>query len=596
APGETDRRPVLDPDDRSIQIHACHGRTRQVEVLRDAILHLLADSPDLEPRDIVVMCPDIETFAPIVHAVFGADAVVEDDDDGEMGVGLPDLRVRLADRSLRRTNPVLRVIAEFLDLADGRLTASEVLDLASREPVRRRFGFADDDLERLEAWVAEAGIRWGLDATHRGAYGLDGIDANTWRRGLDRILVGATMADEDERLVGGTVPLDDVEGGGVGLAGRLAELLARIAAAVESLRGPCTIDAWAAAVRAVADGLTATSELSGWQRSQLDRVLADVVAEASRDGAVSEVVLALDEVRALLDDRLRGRPTRANHRTGDLTVCTLVPMRSVPHRVVCLLGLDDGAFPRKTVPDGDDLVDGDPRVGDRDGRTEDRQLLLDAVLAAKDTLVVTYTGRDERTNEELAPAVPIGELLDTVDATVRTQNEAQPGREQVVVRHPLQPSDPRNFTPGEPLPDRPWGFDPTALAGAKARAAGTVEAPAFLAARPPAPAGEDTIELDDLVRFLEHPCKSLLRRRLGVTLPRRSEEPSDAIPVELGGLEKFAIGDRMLTARLAGADLERLDAVERARGTLPPGELADAVLDEVRTTVEQLAAAAAARF
>ena len=153
-------RPLLAPGDRSLEIHACHGRARQVEVLRDAILHLLADDPTLEPRDVIVMCPDIETFAPLIHAAFGAGDVTGE----ELPGALPDLRVRLADRSIRQTNPVLGVVARLLELVDERLTASQVLDLADREPVRRRFGFDDDDLARAEEWVRASGVRWGLDA------------------------------------------------------------------------------------------------------------------------------------------------------------------------------------------------------------------------------------------------------------------------------------------------------------------------------------------------------------------------------------------------------------------------------------------------
>ena len=156
-------RPVLDPEDESIQVHACHGRARQVEVLRDAVLHLLEDDPTLEPRDIIVMCPDIEKFAPLIQATFGGHDLNED------GGPSPSrsLEVRLADRSLRQTNPVLGVLAEVLELAPARVTATEVLDLAGREPVRRRFGFDDDDLSRLEDWVDGACVRWGLDAEHR---------------------------------------------------------------------------------------------------------------------------------------------------------------------------------------------------------------------------------------------------------------------------------------------------------------------------------------------------------------------------------------------------------------------------------------------
>ncbi len=229
-----DQRPLLADGDRSLRIHACHGRARQVEVLRDAILHLLQADPTLEPRDVIVMCPDIETFAPLIHATFGAAHVAGGDDPDR-----PDLHVRLADRSLRQTNPVLGLIAQLLDIADGRLTASQVLDLADRDVVRRRFGLDDDDLARLEDWVGDAGIRWGLDAEHRRPFRLDVLPAGTWRAGLDRLLAGVTMSEDGQRLIAGHVlPLDDVDSGSIELAGRFAELVDRLGDAVDRLTAP----------------------------------------------------------------------------------------------------------------------------------------------------------------------------------------------------------------------------------------------------------------------------------------------------------------------------------------------------------------------
>ena len=217
--------------DRSIEIHACHGRARQVEVVRDTVLHLLEEDPTLEPRDVIVMCPDIDTFAPLIQATFGS----YDPEELEPARALPDLRVRLADRSLRQTNAVLGVVAELLDLAGSRVTATEVLDLAGREPVRRRFHFDDDDLMRIEEWVVGTGVRWGLDAGHRAPFKLDQLDANTWHAGLDRALLGVTMAEEGQRLFGGALPLDDMESGDIELAGKMAELLDRLSTAVSVL-------------------------------------------------------------------------------------------------------------------------------------------------------------------------------------------------------------------------------------------------------------------------------------------------------------------------------------------------------------------------
>jgi exodeoxyribonuclease V gamma subunit len=591
--GDDDARQVLDAADRSVQVHACHGRARQVEVLRDAILHLLDADPTLEPRDVIVMCPDIETFAPLIQATFGAGDVFEDDDELEAlpaDVRPPDLRVRLADRSLRQTNPVLGVVARLLDLVDERLTASQVLDLADREPVRRRFGLDDDDLARIEDWVAASGIRWGLDAAHRAPFKLEALDAGTWRAGVDRLLVGVTMTEDEQRLFNDVLPLDDVDSGAIEVAGRFAELVDRVRTALDQLSAPKTIDAWTAAIANAADALTATTERDAWQRAELDRLLGDVVAEAE-NGSVTSLVPA--EIRALLAERLKGRPTRANFRTGHLTICTLMPMRSVPHRVVCLLGMDDGVFPRKSPRDGDDLMLADPHVGDRDARTEDRQLLLDALLAATDQLIVTYTGNDERTNLVRPPAVPIGELLDVVDRTVR-RDEGR-ARAKVETRHPLQPFDPKNFTPGELMPARAWSFDPVTLHGARALTTERAPAAPFLAG--PLPAATATlVELEDLVRFAGHPVRAFLRQRLGISVGDYADEVADALPVELDALERWGVGQRLLDGVLAGASIEACIAAEIARGMLPPGQLATPVIARVSPVVAHIAAAAQAEL
>ena len=590
-PGTEDERVLLRSDDRSLQVHACHGRTRQVEVVRDAILHLLADDPTLEPRDIVVMCPDIEVFAPLIHATFGAGAN-EDEQDATLSAGAKriDLHVRLADRSLRQTNPVLGVVAQLLDLAAGRLTASQVLDLAGREPVRRRFGLDDDDLARVAQWARDGGVRWGLDAAQRAPYRLDRLPANTWQFGWDRVLLGVAMSEEGQRLFGGVLPLDDVGSGDIDLAGRFAEFLQRLHAIVDSFAEPMPLDSWAAALAEAVDSLTAAPGREVWQRVQLGRLLEEVVAEGTTAGAVTQTDLALREIRALLADRLRGRPTRASFRTGHLTICSLVPMRSVPHRVVCLMGLDDGAFPRLTARDGDDLLLLDPQVGDRDARSEDRQLLLDAVLAATDHLVITYSARDERTNLRRPPAVPLGELLDVVDSTARFPAAATT-RDAVIVEHPLQPFDLRNFDSGALVVDRTWSFDRVALDGARSLAGEQTSAPPFLAA--PLPSEQGTvIELDQLVRFVQHPVRAFLRRRLGVGGTARDDDLFDALSIELNALEKWRVGDRLLEARLAGADRDAAIAAEIARGELPPDLLAESVLADVYPVVEELVTAA----
>jgi exodeoxyribonuclease V gamma subunit len=581
---EADPRPLLAEGDDSICIHACHGRSRQVEVVRDAILHELDADPKLELRDVIIMCPDIENFAPLIEATFGARHGIDGPEDATS-----QLEIRLADRSLRRTNPLMGVLAEVLDLAGARMTATQVIDLAGREPVRRRFRFSDDDLTRLEEWVREAHVRWGFDAEHREAFRLGGIGANTWRAGLDRILLGVAMADERELLFEGTAPLDDVDTADIDLAGRLAEFVERLRSATDDLAPLRTIDEWAKTLAGISDSLSTPAPQDIWQRAQLTALLEKVVNEATSERGVSPVVLSCDDVRSILAQRLKGQPTRANFRTGHLTVCTLVPMRSIPHKVVCLLGLDDGSFPRHIERDGDDLTALEPRVGDRDVRSEDRQLLLDALLAARERLIITYTGRDERTNARRPPAVPVGELLDVVDRTVRV--EEGPARDAIIVTHPLQPFDALNYEPGALVAGRPWSFDTVHLDGARAARASREVAAPFLSG--PLPERSGAVSLDLLDRFVQHPVRVFLRERLGVSLFDRTRDFEDAIPIALNGLSVWEVGERILRARLGGADWATCRAAEVARGGLPPGELAEPSLLDMEHDVEALVQASA---
>ncbi len=616
-----DGRPLLAADDRSVQVHACHGQARQAEVVRDAIAHLLAADPTLEPRDIVVLCPDIDELAPLLHAAFDSGTSGGTTSGGTTSGGTatggtgagagaeqgpPALPYRLADRSLRQTNPVLGAVAALLALVDARLTATQVLAFAALAPVRERFDLDDADLARINGWVRATGTRWGLDAASRACYDLAEVDTGTWDAGLTRLLLGVAMSEDDHRLVGGALPLDDVDSGDIALAGRLAELVSRLGQVVGDMTGRRPIAAWLAAMDRAADLLLATRPDETWQRGQLDRLLVEVQAESGIGAQVKGVAAAcpqgpplrLAEVRDLLNDRLRGQPSRAAFRTGDITMCTLVPMRSVPHRVVCLVGMDDGAFPRGGSGDGDDLLVRARRVGDHDRRSEDRQLLLDAVLSAGDALVVTYAGRDVRTNERLPPAVPVNELLDVLDATVRTAG-GTPARLAVVHQHPLLTSDRRCFEPGRLGTEGPWSYDPTLLAGARAAAGPRHRPGPFLASPLPpplppplAPAGGDVVALEDLVHFVQHPVGGFLRQRLGLSLRADEEQPVDALAVELDGLAAWGVGDRLLRALLAGGDVEAVCAAEEARGLLPPGALGRAALDDARRKAEAVAGAA----
>jgi exodeoxyribonuclease V gamma subunit len=576
-------RPVLDPADHSISLHASHGPDRQVEVLRELLVGLLADDQTLEPRDIVVMCPDIETFAPLISATFGQ----EFDERGAEHPGHR-LRVRLADRALRQINPLLAALGRVLALADSRMEASTLLDLCAFPPVAQKFGFTEDDLERLQDLVRRSGVRWGLEVEHRNSFAMGLFAQNTWAAGLDRLLLGVTMDESGQHFIGTALPLDDVESSDVDLIGRLAELLDRIHALMLEFDARRPLNDWVRLCRQAIEQLTAVPSAESWQVSHAYAELGVLTALPGED---AQTELSLVELRALLSDLFKGRASRANFRTGTLTMCTMMPMRSIPHRVICLLGVDDGVFPRHSSRDGDDILTAEPWVGDRDPRSEDRQLLLDAIMAAEDHLMVIFSGADPRTRAPKPPAVPIGALLDALDLTARAE-DGRPVRDHIVTTHSLQPFDPSNFIADRLAPpgSAPFSFDQASLRGAIA-ASGARVAPAigFEVAGMDAPPLPEVITLQELIRFFNHPVKALLRARAGLYLGAEEQEPVDQIPVMLKPLEAWAMGDRLLKLHLEGLDVDRLEAAEWRRGSLPPRGFGVRALEPVLDNVRQIA-------
>lgn len=590
-----DRRLELQSGDHSISVHVCHGRARQVEVLREAILHRLKDDPTLEPHDVLVMCPELAAFAPLVEATFGsaADAPrrAEHAEDPYAGRQAIDLPVRLAGRPLRDTNPLLGALSRLLELCGGRMRASEVLDFADSEPVRRRFGFDDEELAQIRAWVAAAEIHWGIDAQARAPYKLESVPDGSWAAGMQRLALGVALSTSSTVPFVGVLPAVEIGSEAIDLLGRFAELLERLTAAVRELQRAQSIGSWLEALSAASAQLTQSAAGCEWQRDQLEALL-DEIRETAAPAAPTVSLQAAD-IRALITARLTREPANPSFFSGRLTLCGLAPMHDIPHRVICLLGLDDGAFSRNGGQNGDDLLLERPEHGDPDPRAEDRQLLLDALLAAQDALIITYSGHDERTNVERAPAVPLGELLDVIDATAR----ARPGcgaraREQVVVSHPLQPFDGRCFSVGQgssPAGEDPWSFDRAALEGALALRAPRDARKPFLSGPLPAPEDErGVVELDELVRFITRPARAFLRARLGITLAGRGEELRDALGLELDTLGRWRVGQRLLEALEHGIGAREAALAEIARGTLPPGALGEQALRPILAVAQLL--------
>lgn len=591
--------PVIEEGDRSLQVHSCTGVTRQVEVLRDVLLHLLAEDDTLTEGDIAVLCPRVEELAPVIQGVLGPSV---DRAAAEDPLRPPALRYRITDRSMRAEVPLLGALAALVDLLSGRFAASEVADVLGLEPVRDRFGFGAEDLAAVEEWIESAEIRWGMDGPHRSRWGLPpDLDANSWATGLDRLLVGTAVHPDGVTLaVGGVAPVQIGDGAAVGVA-RVADAVRTLDVLRSRVQESRPIAEWC---RLLAEAVEQTCSLphsESWQRRRLDGVLADLLdtsmattADGTREP--STVPLTLADLRRLLTDRLGGDPARAAFGTGAVTVCSLSPLRSVPHRVVCILGLDQDALPRGVVG-GDDLIAAAPALGDRDPRTESRHLLLEAVLSAGETLVITCNGADVRTNAPVPPAVVLDELWDCLGPMLDLAPSAV--RDRLQITHPRHAFDERNFEPGEIDESAavPWSFDPAALDAAIAvrRRDREPDAASAVLVTEALPDGErPTVRaLDELLQFLRSPVTWFMRRTLQVRFPETDEALPDDLPVSLSGLERSRIGTVLLEARQVGRSVDAVAGVLRAAGSIPPGSLGDVEIDEVAGEIEAFADLAA---
>ena len=574
---------VLGPGDRSVRVHACHGRPRQVEVLREELLHTLAADPTLQPRDILVMCPDLAGFAPLVTAVLGtAEQPVDSRAAG--------LRVQVADRSPSLSNSVLVVLEAMLVLLAGRVTANELLDFVALPAVATRLRADDEAMARLRQLAVAAGARWGLHPAHRSTLGLPEVAANTWQAAVDRMLLGVAMSTDGLPTIGRVLPLDEVGSGDAQLVGRFAELFAVLCQAWDALQSARPLAEWIGLLQGWLDAACEPPAEQRWDAPAAAAVLNGLVDDAGPGADTLRLDAA--ELRLLISERLAGMRPRSRFRAGGVTVSGLLPMRSVPYRVVVLLGLDDGVFPRQTVASGDDVLALEPLLGERDPASEDRQLLLDAVMAAGDRLVITYSGADPRTNEDRPPAVPLAELLDALDATATL-----PGgrvRDQVLVRHPLQPTDEANFIPGRLGEPDAFSHDPTARRGAQALRGTPTPVPTLAGAAATTPVVAE-VTLAQLARFWRHPVQGFLRDGLGLTASTWDDAACDDLALHADALQAWALGNELLGWLEQGEDPTRAWTAALLSGHAPVGQAGVAAVNAQITTAQRIHLEAAAR-
>jgi exodeoxyribonuclease V gamma subunit len=591
------KRALVDPDDASLTVHSCHGPLREVQVLHDRLLALFQRASDegrpLEPRDVLVMAPDIDIYAPFIDAVFGA---------APPGRQLP---WSIADRRLGAEQPLLAALAELLDLPQSRITSTEVLGWLAVPAIGRRFGIDAAGLDRIRTWVDETAIRWGLDAEMRAELDLPAEPANTWAFGLKRLFLGYALP-ADTLLYRDIVAYNDVEAADTDLLGGLQELIDHLAHWRRALAKPRTAAGWRAAIETLLDDLFSPEDDD--EETMLDRIreaMSTLAEQAALAGLDVDSPLPPELIQAELKQVIDAPAGAQRFLTGRVTFCNMVPMRSIPARVIALLGMNGTDFPRGQRPVGFDLMARQPRRGDRSRRDDDRYLFLEALLSVRDHLHISYIGRDLRENAVKVPSVVVDELLDCIDrgfvlddnplvpAPGVAEDASGPDWERrrpsrwIRVEHPLQPFSSRYFDGGDPRLSshaEDWlGVAATSQAD---------RTPAFIDAELPFDEHPQTVELDDLIRFLRHPPRWFLERRLGLRLPYETTAPAETEPFVLDGLERWDIGQRLLTlADETGVSDDSLaEAVLRGAGLLPHGSAGDLVMERETQRVERFRA------
>jgi exodeoxyribonuclease V gamma subunit len=544
------------PGDCSIRIHACHSPMREVEVLYDQLLDLFNNDPSLKPRDIIVMTPDIGKYAPFIQSVFA----------------FPEESKRLipfsiADRVPRGDSAAVEAFLALLALPGSRCTATEVFSLLDRGPIRARFDFTDDDMDIIRRWIVETGIRWGIDASHRIKFGLPALEANTWRAGFQRLLLGFAMAGDGRTMFGGVMPYDGVEGD-------VAETLGRFVTAVEALfeldgdlARERLLGEWPDALGAVADRFFVATTPAEVADLRIIQTALDQLRRVSAL-AVGNRKVAFRAVRHYVAGLLDDTEQRGGFLTGGVTFCALKPMRSIPARVIGLLGMDDQAFPRQPVAPGFDLMARERRCGDRSPRDDDRCSFLEAIVSARAHLHVSYTGWSVIDNEEIPPSVLVSELLDYLDQAFEFPGK-QDARAFVTTGHRLHAFSSLYFNGV-----RRDLFSYSAANAAASRNLGKPpHSPPPLFEQPlPDPVAEArNVGLAALIRFFSNPAGYFVRHRLGIRLDTDEDALVDIEPFAVAGLERYQIKQELVSCALDKNPAN--PAAFFARGLLPLGEI-----------------------
>ncbi len=536
--------------DHSIGIHSCHSPMREMEVLYDYLLSLFEKHPDLQPHHILVMTPDIEKYAPFIEAVF--------ESEPNEAKRIP---FAIADRGVKSASPVIQAFLKILRLVGSRLKVSEVVDLLDSTSIHQHFGISAEDMVWIHHWLEETRIHWGMDPPSRLAHGLPDFPENTWKAGLDRLILGYALPPEGVQLLEGILAFGGIEGKQGQLLGQFLNLLNSFFETLRGLEAPHSLTRWS---EALLDMLTTLFQED--EDSTLDfQIIRSTLRQLRKiqERSQYDQPIRIESLRYHLEKLLDQKGSALNFLTGRVTFCAMLPMRSIPFRIIAMVGMNHDSFPRHDSLVGFDLIARNHRLGDRSLREEDRYLFLEAILSARDALHISYVGQSAVDNSELPPSVVISDLQDVIEQGF----DLPQGIGSIVLRHPLQAYSPSYFSS-----DSRWfSYSKENFEGLAARQPSRWKASAFVSEPISEPGIEwRTVDIRELQKFLQKPTEYLFHRRLGLLLQKNTEILQDAEPFSLDSLDDYTLKQDLLEKGLQGIKLKELLPYVRAKGVLPP--------------------------
>lgn len=562
---------IWQPEDQSLSIHACHSPMREVEILHDQLLHWFQQDRTLTPKDIVVMVADVDKYVPYIHAVFAQ-------------YGYQDARFipyEIADRKHSHSDVIISTFLALLQLKESPFTAEAVLGLLDVAELRERFAIELSELTTLKNWVAQNGIRYGLTAKNNGltAETQGEPNYNSWQSGLERMLLGTAMREADG-VWQETVAFDFSFGLSAQLVGKLGEFLQQLQDWHALLQQTHRIADWQQALQNALQQFFIDSDDSRhallFLAQRIDEVF-QTALETRFEGELSSEVVA-----ELMNSRLSEEDNSFNFLNGKLSFCTLLPMRAIPFKVVALLGMNEGDYPRQHNPNSFDLMQYAPQKGDRVRRDDDRYLFLEAILSAQQKLYISYVGRSLTDNQALQPSVLVSQLIDYLAEQIAADSGEV--RSKLIQTHPMTVFSAENFKPHNP--NRSF---------AKGWLAATQQQHEFsdfvqpLAANPLQSA---VIELDRLIRFVQDPLRYFFERQLGVYFRQYDDSLAESEVFQLSKLENYQLKEQLL--RQSTSEWAQQFNHAKYKGELPRAAFADIAEQTISDELQPLSTAIAA--